>query len=173
MSMIRNILRLSGAVHQCRNAARLAQPVRTYAEEAVRASSQMSFSFGCPGQMFYSEANVKQIDVPSMTGSFGILAQHVPMLAALKPGLLIVHEHDGTSNRYFVSSGNVTVNVDSSVQILAELAVPVSDLDPQAVKSGLTKAQQELSSASTDEAKAEAQIAVEVHEAMEKAIEGK
>ena len=40
----------------------------------------------------------------------------------------------------------------------------------QLVKEGLTKAQQELSAASTDEAKAEAQIAIEVHEAMEKAV---
>ena len=51
--------------------------------------------------MFYSEANVRQVDVPSTTGSFGILAQHVPILAALKPGLVTVHEHDGTHNHYF------------------------------------------------------------------------
>ena len=38
---------------------------------------------------------------------------------------------------FTVSSGNVTVNNDSSVQILAELAVPVSQLDPQ-VRFGLT-----------------------------------
>ena len=51
--------------------------------------------------MFYADADVKQIDVPSTTGSFGILAQHVPLLAALKPGVVSVHEHDGTTNQYF------------------------------------------------------------------------
>ena len=51
--------------------------------------------------MFYADADVKQIDVPSTTGSFGILAQHVPLLAALQPGLVSVHEHDGTTNQYF------------------------------------------------------------------------
>lgn len=66
-----------------------------------------------------------QIDVPSLSGDFGILAQHVPTLAVLKPGVLTVHEDDAATNRYFVSSGSVTVNSDSSVQILAEEATPL------------------------------------------------
>lgn len=60
----------------------------------------------------------------SLSGDFGILAQHVPTLAALKPGVITVHAEDGQA-KYFVSSGTVTVNSDSSVQILAEEAVPV------------------------------------------------
>lgn len=65
-----------------------------------------------------------QVDVPSLSGDFGILAQHVPTLAVLKPGVVVVHEDDMT-NKYFVSSGSVTVNDDSSVQILAEEATPL------------------------------------------------
>ena len=65
-----------------------------------------------------------QVDVPSLSGDFGIIAQHVPTLAALKPGVVTVHEDDA-SHKYFVSSGTVTVNSDSSVQILAEEAAPL------------------------------------------------
>ncbi len=65
-----------------------------------------------------------------------------------------------------MSSGTVTINDDSSVQVLAEEAVPVEHLDNHAAKEGLAKAQQELNSASGDVAKAEAQIAVEVNEAL-------
>lgn len=43
----------------------------------------------------------------------------------------------------------------------------------QAIKRGLSQAQQELQAASTDEARAEAQIAVEVHESMDAAVSGK
>ena len=53
------------------------------------------------------------------------------------------------------------MNEDSSVQVLAEEAVPVDWIDPQSAKEILSKAQNDLSSANTDEAKAEAQIAVE------------
>jgi len=63
--------------------------------------------------------------VPSLSGNFGILVQHVPTLAVLKPGVVAVHEDDGNVNKYFVSSGSVTVNEDSSVQILAEEATPL------------------------------------------------
>lgn len=65
-----------------------------------------------------------------------------------------------------MSSGTVTINDDSSVQVLAEEAVPLESLDGQAAREALTKAQQQLASASDDVAKAEAQIAVEVSEAI-------
>jgi len=44
---------------------------------------------------------VKQVDVPSFSGSFGILPNHVPTLAVLKPGVVSVIEEDGTQKKYF------------------------------------------------------------------------
>lgn len=64
----------------------------------------------------------------------------------------------------------MTINEDSSVQILAEEAHPLDAIDPSAAKQALTEAQAELNSASSDEAKAEAQIAVEVAEELVKAV---
>ncbi|XP_054715740.1 ATP synthase subunit delta, mitochondrial-like [Uloborus diversus] len=132
-------------------------------------ASEMSFTFASPSEVFYNKRSVKQVDVPSYSGSFGILANHVPTLAVLKPGVVTVYEDDGSSKKYFVSSGSVTINEDSSVQVLAQEAVPVDRLDGQAAREGLSKAQQQVSSATTEEAKAEAQIAVEVHEELVKA----
>lgn len=60
----------------------------------------------------------------------------------------------------------VTINDDSSVQVLAEEAHPVEDLDIAACRDILSKAQSAMGSASTEVAKAEAQIAVEVGEAL-------
>ncbi|GAA49229.1 F-type H+-transporting ATPase subunit delta [Clonorchis sinensis] len=65
---------------------------------------------------------------------------------------------------FWMSSGTVTVNSDSSMQVLAEEAATLDQLDVHAVKEGLTRAQAELLSAQTDASKAEAQIAVEVYE---------
>ena len=79
--------------------------------------------------MYYNSSVVKQIDVPSMSGAFGILPSHVPTMAALAPGVVSVYEADGSITKYFVSSGTVTVNGDSSVQLLAEEACLVSDID--------------------------------------------
>lgn len=57
------------------------------------------------------------------------------------------------------------------MQLLAEEAVPVDALDISAAKDLLSQAQSQLASASTDVAKAEAQISIEVSEALVKACE--
>jgi F-type H+-transporting ATPase subunit delta len=131
----------------------------------------MAFTFAAPGQVFYNNSDVRQIDVPSFSGSFGILPNHVPSLAVLKPGVVTVIEKDGAAKKYFVSSGSISINDDSSVQVLAEEATEVNNLDAQACREILSKAQQQLSSASTEEAKAEAMISIEVGEALVRAAE--
>lgn len=131
---------------------------------------------------------MKQVDVPSFSGSFGILPNHVPTLAVLKPGVVTVYEADGSKKEVFVSSGTVrylslvltmffsfsllvsmnyfseqvTINDDSSVQVLAEEACLVSELDKNACQDALKKAESQLASASSEVEKAEAAIAVEV-----------
>lgn len=50
--------------------------------------------------------------------------------------------------------------------MLAEEAHPVEDIDPSAARQVLQEAQSQLSTASSDVAKAEAAIAVEVAEAL-------
>ncbi|XP_073981978.1 ATP synthase, delta subunit [Rhodnius prolixus] len=129
-------------------------------------ADEMSFTFAAANQVYYNNANVRQVDVPSFSGSFGILPKHVPTLAVLKPGVVTVFENDGNSKKIFVSSGTITINDDSSVQVLAEEAHPVEDLDGAAAREQLSKAQGDLSRASTDVEKAEAQIAIETAEAL-------
>jgi len=41
------------------------------------------------------------VDVPTGTGTIGILANHVPTLGVLQPGVLTVVETEGTVNKYF------------------------------------------------------------------------
>ena len=53
-----------------------------------------------------------------------------------------------------------------TVQVLAEEAVPLDLIDAGAAREALTTAQSQLSRASQDKEKAEAQIAVEVAEAL-------
>ncbi|THK33233.1 ATP synthase subunit delta, mitochondrial [Diachasma alloeum] len=137
--------------------------VRTYAEAS---GNEMKFTLAGANKVFYDQANIRQVDVPSFSGAFGILPKHVPTLAVLKPGVVTVYEESGETKKVFVSSGTVTINEDSSVQILAEEAHPIDALDNSAAKDILSKAQQQLNSASSDKDKAEAAIAVEVAEAL-------
>ena len=48
---------------------------------------------------------MKQVDVPSGTGTFGILPNHVPTLAVLRPGVVTVFEDEVT--RKFFGNNNL------------------------------------------------------------------
>jgi len=150
----------------------LAGARRPLVSSQSRGVAELAFTFASPQEVFFNKAKVRQIDVPTLAGDFGILAEHVPTIAALRPGVVAVFNQDGTSKKYFVSSGTVAVNADSSVQLLAEEAFTVDSFDSKAVKDGLSKSQRELASASSEKARAEAQIAVECYEALEKAVSG-
>eukprot|EP00062_Callorhinchus_milii_P013729 gi/632962110/ref/XP_007897129.1/ PREDICTED: ATP synthase subunit delta, mitochondrial [Callorhinchus milii] len=150
-----------------------AAAARGYAEAAPASApaGQMAFTFASPSKVFYKEANVKQVDIPTLTGNFGILSSHVPTLQVLKPGVVTVFDEEGAATKYFVSSGSVSVNADNSVQLLAEEAVPLDYLDINAAKANLASAQAELSSAADEVARAEALISIEATEAIIKALE--
>lgn len=62
----------------------------------------------CMIQAYYSDAEVAQVNVPGLTGDFGILPAHVPVLTCLKPGVISVYaDAAGTPENYFVSSGTL------------------------------------------------------------------
>ncbi|XP_070765137.1 ATP synthase subunit delta, mitochondrial [Enoplosus armatus] len=153
-----------------RRALPVLRQTRSYAEVATGAP-QMSFTFASPSKVYFKEASVKQVDVPTLTGAFGILPAHVPTLQVLRPGIVTVISDDGSSVKFFVSSGSVTVNADSSVQLLAEEAVPLDQLDIAAAKANLERAQSDLAGTSDEAARAEVQISIEANEAIVKALE--
>lgn len=114
----------------------------------------LSLTFSSPATTFYKDVQVKQVDVPSYSGSLGILADHVPILAVMKPGVVTVHPTEGESKRYFVAAGTVTMNEDSTLLLLASEAVPVEDLDISAAQKNLGTA----NASSTPEAQIQAEV---------------
>lgn len=77
----------------------------------------------CLLQVFFNGANIRQVDVPTQTGAFGILAAHVPTLQVLRPGLVVVHAEDGTTSKYFGElSGKAEGQGWAGLHILAGLS---------------------------------------------------
>lgn len=109
--------------------------------------------------------------IPATTGQMGVLPGHVATIAELKPGVLSVHEGNDTT-KYFVSGGFAFIHANSITDIVAVEAVPIDQIDPERVQKGLGEFTQKLSSASTDLEKAEAQIGVDVHSALNAALTG-
>ncbi|XP_048447826.1 ATP synthase subunit delta', mitochondrial-like [Pyrus x bretschneideri] len=123
---------------------------------------------------YASELSAKEVDmviIPASTGHMGVLPGHVATIAELKPGVMSVHE--GTDvTKYFVSSGFAFIHANSIADIIAVEAVPLDRVDASLVQKGLAEFNQKLNSASTDLEKAEAQIGVDVHSALNSALTG-
>ncbi|KAH1108306.1 hypothetical protein J1N35_012074 [Gossypium stocksii] len=123
---------------------------------------------------YASELSTKEVDmviVPATTGQMGVLPGHVATIAELKPGVLSVHEGSETT-KYFVSSGFVFIHANSFADIIAVEAVPLDWIDANLVQKGLADFTQKLSSATTELEKAEAQIGIDVHSALNSAPTG-
>ncbi|KAL4308141.1 hypothetical protein GQ457_01G052430 [Hibiscus cannabinus] len=133
--------------------------------------SKLTVNFVLP---YASELATKEVDmviVPATTGQMGVLPGHVATIAELKPGVLSVHEGNETT-KYFVSSGFVFIHANSFADIIAVEAIPLDQIDANLVQKGLAEFTQKLSSATTDLEKAEAQIGIDVHSALNSALTG-
>ena len=54
-------------------------------------------------QSFFDEKEVSQVNVPATDGEFGVLPNHVPVIATLKPGVVTVVENNAEA-QYFGTS---------------------------------------------------------------------
>lgn len=90
-----------------------------------------------------AHTDADSVQAPGELGEFELLPGHVPMLTALKPGVLTI----GTKARarYAVSSGYLRVDPTGAVEILVEQAVPSKDIDADAAKKELAAAEADLS----------------------------
>ena len=51
-------------------------------------SGLMTLNFNLPHETIYKGAKVKQVIVPGAEGEYGVTADHVPLVAQLKAGVL-------------------------------------------------------------------------------------
>ncbi|ONM23870.1 ATP synthase3 [Zea mays] len=133
--------------------------------------TKLTVNFVLPYKSEIANKEVYMVIVPATTGQMGVLPGHVATIAELKPGVLSVHEGNDVS-KYFVSSGFAFVHANSIADIVAVEAIPVDQIDPALVQKGLAEFTAKLGSASTDLEKAEAQIGVDVHSALNAALTG-
>ncbi|KAL8842427.1 MAG: hypothetical protein Q9170_000555 [Blastenia crenularia] len=96
-----NTLRLSRVVARTRPANILKKPLqkRCYADAV---SDKIKLTLALPHQAIYKSTDVVQVNVPAESGEMGVLANHVPSIEQLKPGLVeIIEESGGGSKQFF------------------------------------------------------------------------
>ena len=88
------------------------------------------FDLVSPEKLLFS-GEVEQVDLPGSEGDFGVLAGHAPIIATLRPGILVIRG-EGEPVRIVVNGGFAEVG-PTGLTVLAELAVPVDEFDASAL----------------------------------------
>lgn len=101
----------------------------------------------------------EQVLLPGSEGDMTVFAGHVPLISTLRPGVIDVVLR-GTTSRVFVRQAFAQVDPER-VTVLAEKAYDVAELTGSTLSAELSRAEEELQSASDDEARRVANQAID------------
>ncbi len=104
--------------------------------------AEMTVSFVTPRADIMT-TQVEQVTAPSVDGEVGIMADHLPLLAALNPGTVGLHRANGDVDYYAVSGGFIEVN-QNVVTLLADTAEKAKNIDAKRAKRSLDDAIDQL-----------------------------
>ena len=130
-------------------------------------ADKILFELVSPAKLLISSP-VDMVVVPGAEGDFGALDRHAPMISAVRPGVLDVHDGGKISNRIFVAGGFAEVT-ENRVTVLAEEAIPVADLTKAMAATRLTTAKEALADAHSDRERRAADHLMAIAVAMEAA----
>ncbi|KAK0738365.1 ATP synthase-like protein [Schizothecium vesticola] len=160
-----NSLRVARAALRARPAAfRVPVQRRGYAEAV---SDKIKLSLSLPHQAIYKSSDVVQVNLAAESGEMGVLAQHVPSIEQLKPGIVEVIEESGTTKQFFLAGGFAVVQPNSVLSINAVEGYPIEDFSSEAIKAQIAEAQKVASGNGSEQDIAEAKIELEVLESLQ------
>ncbi|MGY9054122.1 MAG: F0F1 ATP synthase subunit epsilon [Alphaproteobacteria bacterium] len=109
---------------------------------------KVDFELVSPERLLASKA-VDMVVVPGGDGDFGVLPGHAPLLSTVRPGVIEVYEGREVSDRIFVAGGFAEVTRERCT-VLAEVAMPVSEIDTNVTEQDLRSAREDVDSAKSD-----------------------
>jgi len=109
------------------------------------------FELVSPEKLLFS-GGVESVVAPGAEGQFTVLKDHAPVMTTLKSGVVTVAGGDGKVEKLFVRGGFADVNA-AGFTILAELAVPLADIDLAKLDADIKNAREDLADAKTEDAR--------------------
>ncbi len=115
------------------------------------------FELVSPERLLMS-APVDQVVVPGEEGYFTVLKGHAPFMSTLKPGVVDVTRAETSAvERIFVRGGFADVGA-TGLTILAEQAIPLAEVDSDALAQDVRNAEEDVADAKDAEARAAAEL---------------
>lgn len=113
-------------------------------------ADKLHFSLVSPARELMS-TDVDMVVVPGTEGDFGVLVQHAPVIATLRPGFVTVHNDNEAPQKIFVYKGFAEVT-PTSLSVLTEEAIPAEEMKTNGeIEQRLKNAEEDLSIAKTPE----------------------
>ena len=109
----------------------------------------LHFELVSPARLLFS-GDVAGVNIPGTEGDMGILPGHAPVLSTLRPGVVTITRDNGATEKIFVRGGLAEVN-PKGLTLLAEVAVPLAELDAAALAQQVKDAEEDFADAKDDE----------------------
>lgn len=131
-------------------------------------AEQLKFELVAPERLVF-EGDVTSVTVPGSEGDFTVFSGHAPVLATIRPGVVVITAENGDEERMFVRGGFAEATV-SGLTVLAEQAIAMSDLSAEALAEQVTNAKDDVADAKDDQARARAQEELDHLEQLQSAL---
>ena len=110
-------------------------------------ADKIKFDLVSPERLLLSK-QVDMVTVPGTEGYMGVIAGHAPLVSTLRAGMIDMQD-EGTDTRFFIRGGFVEIN-PTKITVLAEEAIPFSELDIAVLDQRISDAQEDEIAAKTD-----------------------
>lgn len=130
--------------------------------------ASLHFELVSPERLLLSD-DVDAVEIPGTEGDMGILPGHAPVLSTLRPGVVTV-TRGGKAERIFVRGGFAEVN-PQGLTVLAEVAIPLVELDAVKIAQQIKNAEDDVNDAKTDETRRRAQENLDHLKALENVLQ--
>src|SRR4051794_16947641 len=95
-----------------------------------------------PERLLFSD-EVNQVDLPGTEGDFGVLADHAPIIATLRPGIVTIMA-GAVRNRFVVLGGLAEFSQRNGLTILADSASSTDEFDLSGFRAQIEQMQADL-----------------------------
>ena len=117
--------------------------MRMKIEKASDIMATFHFELVSPEKLAFSGA-VDQVDLPGLEGDFGVLANHAPLVASLRPGILVITA-GGAKTKIVVLGGLAEIS-EKGLTVLADVATSVEEIDRTAFAKQIAEIEANLKS---------------------------
>lgn len=95
-----------------------------------------------PEKVVYDKT-ISGVTIPGTEGSFGVLHNHAPLLAAVEAGELVVTETGGARDAFFIADGFVEVK-ENLVRLVVDAGEPVKEIDIKRAEAAEKRARERM-----------------------------